>query len=92
MSDSFPVDEDQTMSPAGPRRSSQLKIDIEGLPEGKSHVNVMCFDLGLNFCLLFCEIRTKSYSDFKRWAYALFCPVQRVAIKETSESLNSTKS
>ena len=30
----------------GPRRSSQLKIDVEGLPEGKSHVNVMCFDLG----------------------------------------------
>ncbi len=34
------------MPPNGPRRSSQLKIDIEGLPEGKSQVNVMCFDLG----------------------------------------------
>jgi len=29
----------------GPRRKSELKIDIEGLPEGKSHVNVLCFDL-----------------------------------------------
>lgn len=34
------------MPPTGPRRSSELKIEIEGLPEGKSHVNVMCFDLG----------------------------------------------
>ena len=34
------------MAPQRPRRSSQLKIDIEGLPDGNSHVNVMCFDLG----------------------------------------------
>ena len=29
----------------GPRRKSELKIDIEGLPEGKSHVDFLCFDL-----------------------------------------------
>ena len=33
------------MPPSGPRRKSELKIDIEGLPEGKSHVDVLCFDL-----------------------------------------------
>jgi len=33
------------MAPSGPRRRSELKIDIEGIPEGKSHVNMMCFDL-----------------------------------------------
>ena len=33
------------MAPSGPRRKSELKIDIEGLPEGKSHVDVLCFDL-----------------------------------------------
>ena len=35
----------ETMPLTGPRRKSELKIDIEGLPEGKSHVNVLCFDL-----------------------------------------------
>jgi len=33
------------MAPSGPRRRSELKIDIEGVPEGNSHVNFMCFDL-----------------------------------------------
>jgi len=35
----------EKMPPSGPRRKSELKIDIEGLPEGKSHVDVLCFDL-----------------------------------------------
>ena len=29
----------------GPRRKSELKIDIEGLPKGKSNVDVLCFNL-----------------------------------------------
>ena len=29
----------------GPRRRSELKIQIEGVPEGRSHVDVLCFDL-----------------------------------------------
>ena len=32
-------------SGGGPRRKSELKIDIEGLPEGKSHADILCFDL-----------------------------------------------
>ena len=29
----------------GPRRKSELKIQIEGVPEGRTHVEVLCFDL-----------------------------------------------
>ena len=29
----------------GPRRKSELKIQIEGVPAGRSHVDVLCFDL-----------------------------------------------
>ena len=29
----------------GPRRKSELKIEIEGVPEGRTHVEVLCFDL-----------------------------------------------
>ena len=29
----------------GPQRKSELKIDIEGLPKGKSNVDVLCLDL-----------------------------------------------
>jgi len=32
-------------SGGGPRRKSELKIQIESLPEGRSHVDVLCFDL-----------------------------------------------
>ena len=83
MSDSFPVDEDQTMSPAGPRRSSQLKIDIEGLPEGKSHVNVMCFDLGLKVCLLFVKY-VQNVSLISRDGHLRFLPRSACSHKETS--------
>ena len=31
--------------PGGPRRKSELKIQIEGVPEGRTHVEVLCFDL-----------------------------------------------
>ena len=29
----------------GPKRRSELKIQIEGVPAGRSHVDVLCFDL-----------------------------------------------
>jgi len=29
----------------GPRRRSEMRVEIQGLPEGKSNVNVLCFDL-----------------------------------------------
>jgi len=32
-------------SGGGPRRKSELKIEIEGVPEGRTHVEVLCFDL-----------------------------------------------
>ena len=32
-------------SGGGPRRKSELKIQIESIPEGRSHVDVLCFDL-----------------------------------------------
>jgi len=32
-------------SGGGPRRKSELKIQIEGVPAGRSHVDVLCFDL-----------------------------------------------
>jgi len=33
------------MPGGGPKRKSEIKIEIEGIPEGRSHVDVLCFDL-----------------------------------------------
>ena len=35
----------RTLTIGGPRRKSELKIQIEGVPEGRTHVEVLCFDL-----------------------------------------------
>ena len=35
----------RTLITGGPRRKSELKIQIEGVPEGRTHVEVLCFDL-----------------------------------------------